>query len=110
MMRVYHADPPVILLVAELMLLGFISLLLTVLQNSVIKICVTPNFAKHLLPCTDTTYTDAVLSPTEAPTAAISTLGRRLMHYVSEEPMYTEPVRRVMAEGAATGRCSSQAS
>ncbi|PIA32152.1 hypothetical protein AQUCO_04500030v1 [Aquilegia coerulea] len=35
----------------ELMLLGFISLLLTVFQNRIAKICVPPHIMKHLLPC-----------------------------------------------------------
>lgn len=39
------------LVVAELMLLGFISLLLTVLQGSMVKICVPEDVMRHLLPC-----------------------------------------------------------
>ncbi|XP_059626325.1 MLO-like protein 1 [Cornus florida] len=35
----------------ELMLLGFISLLLTVFQSSIVKICVNEDITKHLLPC-----------------------------------------------------------
>ncbi|KOM42378.1 hypothetical protein LR48_Vigan04g257600 [Vigna angularis] len=35
----------------ELMLLGFISLLLTVTQNGITKICVPPAFTRHMLPC-----------------------------------------------------------
>ncbi|CAN4093290.1 unnamed protein product [Withania somnifera] len=35
----------------ELMLLGFISLLLTVLQGSIVKICVPEDVVMHLLPC-----------------------------------------------------------
>ncbi|XP_047307797.1 MLO-like protein 1 [Impatiens glandulifera] len=35
----------------ELMLLGFISLLLTVFQNSITKICVGKNLTHHFLPC-----------------------------------------------------------
>ncbi|KAG5586059.1 hypothetical protein H5410_046493 [Solanum commersonii] len=35
----------------ELMLLGFISLLLTVLQSSIVKICVPKDVVMHLLPC-----------------------------------------------------------
>lgn len=33
------------------MLLGFISLLLTVLQNTIVKICVHEDVMRHLLPC-----------------------------------------------------------
>ncbi|XP_012078867.1 MLO-like protein 13 isoform X2 [Jatropha curcas] len=35
----------------ELMLLGFISLLLTVTQGSISRICVPPDLATHMLPC-----------------------------------------------------------
>ncbi|ESW06278.1 hypothetical protein PHAVU_010G034400 [Phaseolus vulgaris] len=35
----------------ELMLLGFISLLLTVTQNGIIKICVPESWTRHMLPC-----------------------------------------------------------
>ncbi|KAK4440932.1 MLO-like protein 1 [Sesamum alatum] len=35
----------------ELMLLGFISLLLTVFQGRIVKLCVPPDIMKHLLPC-----------------------------------------------------------
>ncbi|KAK6145188.1 hypothetical protein DH2020_022008 [Rehmannia glutinosa] len=35
----------------ELMLLGFISLLLTVFQGRIVKLCVPPGTMKHLLPC-----------------------------------------------------------
>jgi len=37
--------------VSELMLLGFISLLLTVTQNGIIKICVPESWTRHMLPC-----------------------------------------------------------
>lgn len=36
---------------AELMLLGFISLLLTVCQGRITKICVPEDIMRHLLPC-----------------------------------------------------------
>ncbi|KAJ0611501.1 hypothetical protein HanHA300_Chr01g0016511 [Helianthus annuus] len=35
----------------ELMLLGFISLLLTVFQSRIVKICVNESLMEHLLPC-----------------------------------------------------------
>ncbi|XP_028755650.1 MLO-like protein 1 isoform X1 [Neltuma alba] len=35
----------------ELMLMGFISLLLTVTQNGITKICVHPSLIRHMLPC-----------------------------------------------------------
>ena len=37
--------------VAELMLLGFISLLLTVFQSGIVKMCVKESVTHHLLPC-----------------------------------------------------------
>ncbi|KAM1135573.1 hypothetical protein ACFX19_045251 [Malus domestica] len=40
----------------ELMLLGFISLLLTVSQRSIIRICIPSNLANHMLPCKRETY------------------------------------------------------
>lgn len=36
---------------AELMLLGFISLLLTVLQARILKICIPKHLTNHWLPC-----------------------------------------------------------
>lgn len=38
-------------LVSELMILGFISLLLTVFQGAVSKVCVPENFLDDMLPC-----------------------------------------------------------
>ncbi|KAK4268076.1 hypothetical protein QN277_024781 [Acacia crassicarpa] len=35
----------------ELMLMGFISLLLTVTQNGITKICIHPSWNRHMLPC-----------------------------------------------------------
>lgn len=37
--------------VSELMLLGFISLLLTITQNGIIRICVPVGWTHHMLPC-----------------------------------------------------------
>lgn len=68
----------------ELMLLGFISLLLTVLQGSIVKICVPKDLVMHLLPC----------SLSEAPSHA------------SPE---SEHHRRLLAEEAAVGGyCSAK--
>lgn len=63
---------------AELMLLGFISLLLTVLQGSIVKICVPKDVVMHLLPC----------SLSEAPSHASPESGHH---------------RRQLAEEAAAG-------
>ncbi len=41
----------VVEILAELMLLGFISLLLTVFQNVISKICVPEDLTRHMLPC-----------------------------------------------------------
>lgn len=92
------------------MLLGFISLLLTVLQNALVKICVTRDFSRHLLPCSRTDYEEAAHAPT---TEEHSTVGRRLLnfYYASVEPV-VGPMRRSMAEeaSAVTGHCARKAS
>ncbi|RRT59029.1 hypothetical protein B296_00019472 [Ensete ventricosum] len=41
---------------AELMLLGFISLLLTVFQRTISRICVSRRFFGHMLPCKETSF------------------------------------------------------
>lgn len=52
---------------AELMLLGFISLLLTVTQNGIIKICVPESWTHHMLPCSleDKEESEGSKTPTE---------------------------------------------
>ncbi|OIT40768.1 PREDICTED: MLO-like protein 1 [Nicotiana attenuata] len=70
----------------ELMLLGFISLLLTVLQSSIVKICVPEDVVLHLLPC----------SLSETNEAAHASPG-------------SEHHRRLLAEeAAAAGYCSAK--
>ncbi|CAM6087615.1 unnamed protein product [Calypogeia fissa] len=88
----------------ELMLLGFISLLLTVLQSSLVKICVSPGFSSHLLPCGAADYA-SVSAP--APSAVATTLGRRLLNiYLSAVDV--GPRRQLMAESLGTGRCAAK--
>lgn len=59
----------------ELMLLGFISLLLTVFQDTIVKICISKEWTDHLLPCKEESFADLV-----SPTAG----KRRLL--ASQEP------------------------
>lgn len=76
---------------AELMLLGFISLLLTVLQGSIVKICVPEDVVMHLLPC----------SLSEAPSSSANE--------TAHASPGSEHHRRLLAEeAAATGYCSAK--
>ncbi|KAL5990709.1 hypothetical protein ACLOJK_011613 [Asimina triloba] len=72
----------------ELMLLGFISLLLTVFQGSISRICIPEHLTRHMLPCKKEKL------PAAANTAhfqsffsfsGISSGGRRLLAQVSED-------------------------
>ncbi|CAM6105161.1 unnamed protein product [Calypogeia fissa] len=47
----------------ELMLLGFISLLLTVSRNAISKLCMPEAWGDHLLPCPDSSITRVVAGP-----------------------------------------------
>ncbi|XP_057519585.1 MLO-like protein 1 [Amaranthus tricolor] len=49
----------------ELMLLGFISLMLTVLQGAISKICIPEKYVKHMLPCSLKDKESSGLSTTE---------------------------------------------
>ncbi|KAI3849176.1 hypothetical protein MKW92_046570, partial [Papaver armeniacum] len=57
----------------ELMLLGFISLLLTVFQNTISKICIHESWTNHLLPCSKPELKEV------AHLGFISGIGRRLL-------------------------------
>ncbi|XP_009770323.1 MLO-like protein 1 isoform X1 [Nicotiana tabacum] len=75
----------------ELMLLGFISLLLTVLQGSIVKICVPEDVVMHLLPC----------SLSEAPSSSANE--------TAHASPGSEHHRRLLAEeAAAAGYCSAK--
>ncbi|XP_051118253.1 MLO-like protein 1 [Andrographis paniculata] len=67
----------------ELMLLGFISLLLTVLQNAIAKICIPKHFYDHWLPCNKHTAKTAV-SHFSFP------VGRRLLAAASDSAGYCD--------------------
>ena len=54
----------------ELMLMGFISLLLTVSQNGIVKICVPQDWTHHMLPCS---YKDEEHEQTKTPTSHFQT-------------------------------------
>lgn len=64
------------------MLLGFISLLMTVFQGSIVKICVPADIMKHLLPCS---------------------LSSKPGGEESHSPPEASGHRRLLAEGAAAG-------
>ncbi|KAI9104368.1 hypothetical protein K1719_022940 [Acacia pycnantha] len=72
----------------ELMLLGFISLLLTVTQNVITKICVPPGLTRHMLPCKEGEKSE---------TATTS-------HFQSffSSPDISGTVRRLLAEGSSS--------
>ncbi|BBN06024.1 mlo protein [Marchantia polymorpha subsp. ruderalis] len=82
-------------LTEELMLLGFISLLLTVLQNPITKICVSDAFASHMLPCE---RHELAASDANAP-AADTTAHRRLLD-LFEMDAYDS--RRMLSGGGST--------
>ncbi|XP_004290769.1 PREDICTED: MLO-like protein 1-like isoform 4 [Fragaria vesca subsp. vesca] len=65
----------------ELMLLGFISLLLTVFQNVISKICVQHGVMEHLLPC----KLEDAASETATPTSHFTLHFRRLAEETAEE-------------------------
>lgn len=74
------------------MLLGFISLLLTVFQGSIVKICVPKDVVRHLLPCS---------LPKES-----SSQGGGASHAAPETPSHH---RRLFAEESAnTGYCAEK--
>ncbi|KAK3162683.1 hypothetical protein QOZ80_1BG0092460 [Eleusine coracana subsp. coracana] len=65
----------------ELMLLGFISLLLTVFQGMIQRTCIPPEWTSHMLPCQNSND-KAALSPSEVHAVAAGVLGlthRRLL-------------------------------
>ncbi|KAL7601836.1 MLO-like protein 1 [Lactuca sativa] len=74
----------------ELMLLGFISLLLTVFQSRIIKICVKESIMEHLLPCSLRDRKEATGSKPEA-----EGTSHLLRHLLAEE-------------ATATGYCASK--
>ncbi|GAA0140630.1 hypothetical protein LIER_01939 [Lithospermum erythrorhizon] len=75
----------------ELMLLGFISLLLTVFQNRIVKICVDEDLMRHLLPCA---------LPSESASG-----GEEGSHASPETEAHH---RRLLAEATGGGYCSAR--
>lgn len=61
----------------ELMLLGFISLLLTVFQNTIVKICIPKEWTDHLLPCKDGFAADIPTAATTYHYFTSTTPGKR---------------------------------
>lgn len=84
----------------ELMLLGFISLLLTVSQNSLTKICVSPAVLDHMLPCSRKAKEEAQSHPKSHSAFSFPRLARRLLadaqHKGEEEPKTNFCARKVL--------------
>ncbi|KAK7287284.1 hypothetical protein RIF29_00492 [Crotalaria pallida] len=83
----------------ELMLLGFISLLMTVSQNGITKICVSRSWTDHMLPCR---LEDRETEGSKAPTSHFQTFFS-----------FSGTARRLLAEGHAategkSGYCSKK--
>ncbi|XP_030528095.2 MLO-like protein 15 [Rhodamnia argentea] len=72
----------------ELMVLGFISLLLAVFQNRIGKICISERLANVWLPCKKTDSSSTVTSFTPSPFASSGTQGRRLLAEASAATDY----------------------
>ncbi|KAK3198271.1 hypothetical protein Dsin_021686 [Dipteronia sinensis] len=85
----------------ELMLLGFISLLLTVFQNVISKMCVSPEYLDNLLPCK---RTEAAAEGHESNAATTSHFQTVFAASISGK------ARRLLAESSAseTGYCSQK--
>ncbi|TXG66476.1 hypothetical protein EZV62_007751 [Acer yangbiense] len=87
----------------ELMLLGFISLLLTVFQNAISKMCISPEYLDNLLPCK--------LKRTEAAAEGQESNATTTSHFqtVFASSIYGK-ARRLLAESSAseTGYCSQK--
>ncbi|XP_030550884.2 MLO-like protein 1 isoform X2 [Rhodamnia argentea] len=83
----------------ELMLLGFISLLLTVFQNAISHVCVPVDITKHMLPCS------LREAPTEGDTATTS-------HFQLSFSIAPGRIRRLLAEtstvSSETGTCAAK--
>ncbi|KAF8402443.1 hypothetical protein HHK36_013399 [Tetracentron sinense] len=78
----------------ELMLLGFISLLLTVFQDRIAKICIPKHVARHLLPCKRKEEEEEVTS-----------------HFQTFfSPFISGNGRRLLAEDSGTGYCDKKQS
>lgn len=81
---------------SELMILGFISLLLTIGQNWISKVCISENAARTMLPCRD---------KKEEVTAQRGEInGRRLLW---DAILDSSPNRRILVEASAGSSCPS---
>lgn len=83
----------------ELMLLGFISLLLTVLQNVISKICIPPGIIRHMLPCS---YGEKKNQTT--PSSAETTTS----HYQTNFSFVSGTARRLLSEGSSSTYCQQK--
>lgn len=88
----------------ELMLLGFISLLLTVFQNAISKFCVPPDLMTHLLPCS--------LSEESGSESSSSEEASHFQSSFSVSSSISGTVRRLLAETTTatseTGTCAKK--
>ena len=75
---------------AELMLLGFISLLLTVFQSMISKVCISKSLTSHMLPCKKETSDTVVI------------------HYRRFFMRRAWKTRRLLSEGDGSNICASQ--
>lgn len=125
MIRAFHGKPcrqanlvsssVVVCLHAELTLLGFMSLLLTVARNPISKLCMPAGWAGHMLPCPlrDGGNSSAVAAPAvyPSPQASGNVFGTRRLHQSVDSIAFPAPfphaVHRILAEGAShTHRCN----
>ncbi|XP_042490285.1 MLO-like protein 1 isoform X2 [Macadamia integrifolia] len=80
----------------ELMLLGFISLLLTVFQVRIAKICMPPSWAVHMLPC-------------KKETSATTTAGETTAHYQTSFSSFVFGTgRRLLSSSTDSGYCENK--
>lgn len=91
---------------AELMLLGFISLLLTVFQGTISKLCVPESLTEHLLPCDLKDKPKAEHGSPSGETGSSTTKHFRTF-FVSS---ISGTARRLLAEGSASqaGYCAKK--
>lgn len=68
-----------VFVITELMLLGFISLLLTVTQGPITKICIPDDAASHMLPCKMPTSHVSESYHRRYPPQTVNSIGKRLL-------------------------------
>lgn len=86
--------------VAELMLLGFISLLLTVFQGAISKFCIPEDIVNSMLPCK---RPEADSSESEHSNATTTT-----SHFQRSFTPVTGMTRHLLSEGSSSGYCAKK--